>query len=39
MEDFTPEMRETIKRFLLRMRGRDQAVAALTQDLNDTGDF
>lgn len=37
MEDFTPETRQAIRRFLERMRGREQGIAG--QDRDDSGDF
>ncbi len=37
MEDFTPEMQKAIRRFLERMRGRDEGIAG--QNLDDSGDF
>ncbi len=39
MEGFTPEMRQTIKQFLLQMRGRDKAIVNAGRELDDSGDL
>jgi DNA-binding MarR family transcriptional regulator len=39
MEDLTPEMREGVKLFLRRMRGRDESIVMAEQDLDESGNL
>jgi DNA-binding MarR family transcriptional regulator len=39
MEDFTPDMRQAVKHFLLRMRGRDPSIAIAGHELDESQDL